>query len=378
MGNNDIIEYVLSFFIAFIIAFFTTPLVRKIAFKIGAVDVPRDTRRVHKKPIPRLGGLAIFAGFIVAVLFTNISRILDTGILFEDYRVVGLLIGTIIIVVVGIIDDIKPLKAWVKLIFQIIAALIVVKSGIRIEEISNPFSPTGMTFLGMLSTPITVVWIVGITNAINFIDGLDGLAAGVASIASLSLLFISIFDEQTGAVFLTAALAGAALGFLPFNFNPAKIFMGDTGSTFLGFALASISVMGLVKSYAAIAVAVPLLVLGLPIFDTAFAILRRLFNGKSIMEADRGHLHHKLIDMGFTQKQTVVTLYIISAFLGICAVELATNGALKAIILLISVAVFIIAGARYMDEVITDKDSENIEQNSDKADEADGLKGEAN
>ena len=349
-------EYIASFAIAFIVAFCTTPIVRKIAFKIGAIDIPKDERRMHNKPIPRLGGLAIIIGFMVAVAFTLVSRVLDKGAFFEDLKIPGLLAGSMIIVIVGVFDDIRPLKAWVKLTFQIIAALIVVLCGIRIEEISNPFAPMGMTFLGILSIPVTVIWIVGITNAINLIDGLDGLAAGVASIASLSLLFISIFDQQTAFVFLTAALAGAALGFLPFNFNPAKIFMGDTGSTFLGFALSTISVMGLVKSYAAIAVAVPLLVLGLPIFDTAFAILRRLFNGKPIMQPDRGHLHHKLIDMGFTQKQTVIALYIVSAVLGICAVELAANGVLKAIILLASVAVFIIAGARYFDEMMVEKE----------------------
>ncbi len=377
MESHNYIEYVWSFAIAFIVSLTMTPLARKFAFKIGAVDIPKDERRMHKEPIARLGGLAIFIGFLTAVFFTIITRTLDTGVLFEDFRLPGLIIGLLIIVAVGIIDDTRPVPAWIKLLFQILAALVVVLSGIRIEEISNPFSPIGMTFLGVLSIPITVIWIVGITNAINLLDGLDGLAAGVSSIASLSLLFVSIFDQQTGAVFLTAALAGASLGFLPFNFNPAKIFMGDTGSTFLGFALASISVMGMVKSYAAIAVAVPLLVLGLPIFDTAFAILRRISSGKSIMQPDRGHLHHKLMDMGFSQRQTVVVLYIISAVLGICAVELATNGALKAIILLASVAVFIVAGARYMDEVVVDSDGKNSRQQTDSADQTDRLKGDA-
>lgn len=365
--ETNYIEYILSFAIAFIVALSTTPVVKRVAFKIGAVDIPKDGRRMHDKPIPRLGGLAIFIGFLTAVIFIILTRVWSNGVIFEDYRLPGFILGSFIIVVVGIVDDVKPLKAWLKLVFQIIAALIVVLSGIVIGEISNPFSPIGMTFLGILSVPVTVIWIIGITNAINLIDGLDGLAAGVSSIASLSLLFISIFDQQIGAVFLTAALAGAALGFLPFNFNPAKIFMGDTGSTFLGFALAVISIMGLVKSYAAIAVAVPLLVLGLPIFDTAFAILRRVSKGKPIMEADRGHLHHKLMDMGFSQRQTVVALYVVSALLGVCAVELATNGVLKAIILLASVAVFIVAGARYMDEVVTEKVKDNNGQTTDKA-----------
>lgn len=352
-------EYILAFAIAFIIAFFSTPLVRKIAFKIGAVDIPKDERRMHDKPLARLGGLAIFIGFIVSVLYIIIVDYIDTGTMALDSRFQCLLVGSFIIISIGIIDDARPLRPWIKLVFQIIAAFIVVLSGTRIEEITNPFSPIGMTFLGFLSVPLTVIWIVGITNAINFIDGLDGLAAGVSSIALLSLLFISIFEQQFGVVYIIAALAGATLGFLPFNFNPAKIFMGDTGSNFLGFMLASVSVMGLMKSYATIAIAVPLLVLALPIFDTAFAILRRLFYGKPIMQADRGHLHHKLIDMGFSQKQTVIVLYIISAFLGICAVELATKGVFKAIILLFSVAVFVIAGAKYMDDMGNEKGTDN-------------------
>lgn len=359
-------EYILPFIIAFIVAFFTTPLARKLAFKVGAVDVPKDERRMHDKPLPRLGGLAIFAGFIVAILYIIIANYIYTGSMSLDSRFQGLLIGSFIIISVGIIDDSRTLKPWVKLIFQIIAALIVVLSGITIQEITNPFSAFGFTSLGFLSVPLTVIWIVGITNAINFIDGLDGLAAGVSSIALLSLLFISIFEQQFGVVALIAALAGATLGFLPFNFNPAKIFMGDTGSNFLGFALAAVSVMGMMKSYATIAIAVPLLVLALPIFDTAFAILRRLFNGKPIMQADRGHLHHKLIDMGFSQKQTVIVLYIISGFLGICAIELATKGVFRAIILLFSVAVFVIAGAKYVEDMNSEKSRDKSGENAEK------------
>jgi len=357
-------EYILAFAIAFIVAFFTTPLVRKIAFKIGAVDVPKDERRMHDKPLARLGGLAIFIGFIVSIFYNLIVSYIDTGEITQDLRFQGLLIGSFIIISIGIIDDTRPLKPWIKLAFQILAAFVVVFSGIMIEEITNPFSPFGFTELGFLSIPLTVIWIVGITNAINLIDGLDGLAAGVSSIAMLALLFISIFAQQFGVVYIIAALAGGTLGFLPHNFNPAKIFMGDTGSNFLGFALASVSVMGMMKSYATIAIAVPVLVLALPIFDTAFAILRRLLNGKPIMQADRGHLHHKLIDMGFSQKQTVIVLYIISGFLGICAIELATKGVFRAMILLFSVAVFVIAGAKYMEDMNYDKEKDKSDKNS--------------
>lgn len=373
------INCILSFVIAFVVTFCTTPLVKKIAFKIGAVDIPKDDRRIHNKPIARLGGLAIFMGFLVSTLYLVISEFLDSGELILDYRFIGLMIGILIIVIIGIIDDIKQLKAWIKLVFQILAALVVIMSGVKIEEITNPFSSIGVTFLGMLSIPITVIWIVGITNAINFIDGVDGLAAGVSSIASLSLLFIAIFNQQqTDEVFLMAGLAGAALGFLPFNFNPAKIFMGDTGSTFLGFTLAVISIIGLVKMYAAIAIVIPLLALGLPIFDMTMTILRRMFNRGSIMQPDRGHIHHKLMEMGLTQRQTVVALYIISAVLGVCAIQLATNGVLKALILLAATAIFIIAGARYMDEIVKENQAKQEIQKSQNPDDISRLKGEMN
>lgn len=353
-----LVSYLLSFIVAFMISFFTTPLARKLAFKIGAVDIPKDERRMHKKPIPRLGGIAIVTGFFVSIGFILLSSLIENGSLTLDRRILGFFAGLVIIVILGIVDDIKELKAGIKFVIQIAAACCVAFTGTSIQEITNPFSVTGMTSLGVFSIPITVIWIVGVTNAMNFIDGLDGLAAGVASIASLSLLFISVFAGQSGAVVLTAALAGACLGFLPFNFNPAKIFMGDTGSTFLGFALGCISILGLIKSYAAIAIAVPLLVLGLPIFDTAFAIFRRIANGKSIMQADRGHLHHRLIDMGFSQRQTVIALYILSAFLGLCAIILMESGVWKAILLLFAVSIFVISGSKYITEMNDEFDSQ--------------------
>jgi UDP-GlcNAc:undecaprenyl-phosphate GlcNAc-1-phosphate transferase len=270
----------------------------------------------------------------------------------------GLLAGAAVIVAVGIFDDIYQLGAKFKLVFQIMAALIVVASGIKIEVIYgySALSP-------YISYPLTICWIVGITNAINLIDGLDGLAAGVSSIASLSLFFVSIIFKRWDVAMITAALAGSTLGFLPYNFNPAKIFMGDTGSTFLGFSLGVISIQGTLKSYTAIAIAIPLLVLGLPLFDTVFAVLRRLISGKSIMEADRGHLHHRLIDMGLSQRQSVVAMYTASGSLGLCAVVLAGRGVLSAIILILAVSVFIIGGARYMSEM--DETSDDEEESND-------------
>ncbi len=318
-----------------------------------------------------MGGLAIVCGFILSVLFTILSSLLTRNQWLESWLdLIGLLVGITIIVLIGAIDDIKPLSAKTRLFFQLIAALAVMFiSDTRIERITNPFSQVGVTELSpYISYPLTILWIIGITNALNLIDGLDGLAAGVASISSLSLFFVSILTPIVGpfSSIITAALAGATLGFLPFNFNPAKIFMGSTGAYFLGFTLAVISIEGMFKSYTAISIAIPILALGLPLFDTVFAIFRRLLNGKPVMAADRGHLHHRLMDMGLSQKQSVIILYIASAALGLCAIVLTDKGALSAIILLILVSAFIIAGARYMVGITDDSDEIEVESYQDK------------
>jgi UDP-GlcNAc:undecaprenyl-phosphate GlcNAc-1-phosphate transferase len=346
-------EYVIFFTIAFIIAFSATPVARKIAFDIGAVDIPKDKRRMHDKPIARLGGLAIFAGFIVTLMFGIIIAISNLGGIPPSKQLFGMLAGIFIIVALGIVDDIKPLDARLKLGVQIIAALVVIfVSDTRIMVLTNPFSDLGVSpLVDFISYPVTVIWIIAITNAINLIDGLDGLAAGVSSISCLTLFFVSAMMSEPITAMLTIILAGATLGFLPYNFNPAKIFMGDTGSTFLGFTLAVISIQGMLKSFTAISIAIPLLALALPLFDTVFTILRRAVNGKSIMQPDRGHLHHRLIDMGLSQKQSVIVMYTASGALGLCAIVLADKGVLSAIVLEIMVAVFVIAGARYMSEI---------------------------
>lgn len=331
---------IFTFIVSFIFTFATTPLVRRLAYRIGAVDVPKDKRRVHKRPTPRIGGLAIIFGFIVAVISFN-----------DDWSraTAAILIGALVLGVLGVIDDCKELDAKIKFVVQIAAALIVVFHGdIRISVFSNPnlFSEQPFVILPYwLSVTVTVLWIVFMTNAVNFIDGLDGLAAGVSAIMSMSLVFIAItYDEYTIAV-LGLALMGSCFGFLPFNFNPAKIFMGDTGSTFLGYMLAVLSVQGMFKSYAVISFAVPLLMLGLPLFDALFAMIRRILSGKSPMVADRGHLHHRLYDMGFSQKQTVFILYAISGVLGITAILLAEQRFSRAMLLLICVLIFLLIAA---------------------------------
>lgn len=328
---------IFAFVIAFIFTFATTPLVRRFAYKIGAVDVPRDKRRVHKRPTPRIGGLAIIFGFLVAIISFNDSW---------SRELVSILIGVGILGVLGIIDDCKELDAKLKFVVQIIAALVVVIFGdIRISVMSNPnvFSENPyIIFPQWLSITVTVLWIVFMTNAVNFIDGLDGLAAGVSAIMSMSLVFIAITYHEYEIALLGIALMGACFGFLPFNFNPAKIFMGDTGSMFLGYMLSVLSVQGMFKSYAVISFAVPIIMLGLPLFDALFAMLRRLLTGKNPMSADRGHLHHRLYDMGFSQKQTVFILYAISGVLGITSILLAEQRFLRAMLLLISVLIFLL------------------------------------
>lgn len=316
---------------AAVVALISTPVVRSLAFRVGAVDIPKDNRRMHNHPIPRMGGLAIFFGFLLSVLiFLPLS---------EQLR--GMLLGTVIIVILGIFDDIYALPAKPKFLVQIVAALFAVLAGNRIFILSNIniFSSNPYWELGWLSIPISVLWIVGITNAVNLIDGLDGLACGVSTISSMTLLVIALTVSEPDVAILMAALSGATIGFLPYNLNPAKIFMGDTGSTFLGFVLATVSIQGLFKFYTVISFAVPFLMLGLPIFDTCFAILRRISKGQSPMSPDRGHIHHRLIDMGFSQKQAVAVLYIISAILGLSAVVLTTSGVVKAMLFLMALCV---------------------------------------
>lgn len=332
LEDFGILGYIaLAFVVASVVSYFISPFIMRFAKLVGAVDVPEDERRMHKKPVTRLGGLSIFLGFMIAVfIFNDISN-----------QVAGILIGAVIIVVLGVLDDIYRLSAWKKLIVQIIAALVPVFFDVVVHVFSNPLYIFGIggpyLDLGIWAYPLTVIWIIGITNSVNLIDGLDGLAVGVSSIASVSMLIIAVMLPVPQVALMMAALAGGCMGFMPFNRNPAKMFMGDTGATFLGFILATSSVMGLFKLYAIISFAVPFLVLGLPIFDTFSAILRRVSKGKSPMSPDRSHVHHRLIDMGFTQKQSVAILYLMSALLGITAVVLTTAGHIKAIILLVSV-----------------------------------------
>lgn len=307
--NFYVIYCVAATLVAFMIALTVTPLARIFAYAIKALDVPRDARRMHKKTTPLLGGLAIFAGYTIAsILFCGISR-----------ELIAVLIGGTLIVITGVIDDRFDMPALLKLFLQAaIAAGTVLAGNIIIEKI-NIFGNV-IEFGRLWGTVICVFWIVALINAINLIDGLDGLACGISAIGVFAILIISIIYSNTYMVTFACILLGACTGFLPYNFNPAKIFMGDTGSMFLGYTLALMSIQGIMKMQSLLAFLTPIAVFGLPLLDTAFAFIRRILQGRSPFSSDRGHLHHRLIDMGFSQRQTVCIMYIISGMLGMSAV----------------------------------------------------------
>ena len=314
------------FFTALIIAFALTPLAIKVAPKIGAVDIPQDDRRMHNKPMPRFGGIAIYLGSMIAIALFLPGTI--------DDRMTGIAIGATLILIMGIVDDIRGLSAKVKLVGQIACACILFASSVRISFISDPFGAGMIEFPWIVSLIVTVLWIVGITNTINLIDGLDGLAAGVSFIATIAIAYIAYIHGRYEICMAFMALAGSCLGFLPWNFHPAKIFMGDGGALYLGFMIAAISVMSPMKSATVIATILPIFVLALPILDTALAILRRLKNGRPIMEADKGHLHHLIMNVGMGQKRTVLTLYCISGIMGVAAILISRDLFIDALLLI--------------------------------------------
>lgn len=331
-------DIAITFLLAFITAYVFTPYTVRLARKVKALDIPKDSRKIHKKIMPRLGGIAIVAGFLVSATYLIITMLIEKklDIFANNYHIklIGFFLGILILEIFCYLDDTKGINPIVKLLGQLIAAIIVVASGLVMDQIIIARAGTIISNELFLKF-FTVLWIVGITNAINLIDGLDGLSSGVSLISSICLMIIFILNSSPIiSIILATALAGSLLGFLPFNFNPARTFMGDTGSNFIGFTLAVISILGVAKTYTAIIIIAPLLVLALPIFDTSFAIVRRIVKQKSfkaVFKADRGHLHHKLIDKGYSQKQAVFILYGISATFGLFAIILLESGIWKAI-----------------------------------------------
>ena len=325
--------YGFPFMLAMFVSYVLTPYIKKLAFKIGAVDRP-DNRKVHKKIMPRLGGLAIYIAFMIGCVAS----------MEITWDIFGILLGGTLIVALGVADDVYQLPAKVKLLGQIAAACVLVIFDIRIEWVNNPLG--GYFYLDMLSIPFTIFWVISFTNVVNLIDGLDGLAAGVSAIASLTVILVAVQMGYFHIAILTAALAGAIIGFIRYNFNPATIFMGDTGSMFIGYMLAAISVYGAVKTAATIALIVPAIALGLPILDTAFAIMRRYVNGRPIFQPDKGHLHHRLLATGMSHKETVLFMYGITAVLCIGAVLWAEMDGFYAALIIAVIMTAVAVGAK--------------------------------
>ncbi|MCO7176423.1 glycosyltransferase family 4 protein [Sporolactobacillus kofuensis] len=316
-----------TFIICFLAAVALTPLVRKLAIRIGATDLP-NARKVHKTIMPRMGGLAIYLAFIIGML-----------IMWPDSSfTLPLIIGSFIIILTGVLDDLYSLSPRVKIIAHFFAALVIVQSGISVSFINLPFN--GVLHLYWLSIPLTLLWIMGITNAINLIDGLDGLAVGVSSIVLLTIAGLSLTEGNWFVFTVSTLLLGSTLGFLPYNFHPAKIFMGDTGSYFLGYIISVLALLGF-KNVTLFSLVVPIIILAVPISDTLFAIIRRFVNHKPLTAPDKSHLHHCLLRFGFTQSQTVVLIYGMSALFALAAILFSTSTLLGSMIIIIGVMLII-------------------------------------
>ena len=361
-------DIAIAFLLAFITAFVITPYTIRLARKVGAVDIPND-RRVNKTAMPRLGGLAVIAGFVMSAIYLVITMKVENKIDFIseglDKKILGVFLGGIILTIICFIDDVKGIKPLVKLAGQLLAAIIVASCGVLIDNFAIPFKENSIIINEVFSYILTIGWIVGITNAINLIDGLDGLSSGITLIACISLLIIfSLNGSPLIAIILITALAGGIVGFLPYNFNPAKTFIGDVGSNFMGFAIAVISILGVAKTYTAIVIIAPIIVLALPIFDTIWAIIRRIVKSKSIkgvFKADKGHLHHKLMARGYTQKQAVLILYGITATLGMVAIILLDSGPWKAVSFALLVIAIVAIGYKDIFHLRDENEEDNID-----------------
>ncbi|ATP39057.1 undecaprenyl-phosphate alpha-N-acetylglucosaminyl 1-phosphate transferase [Solibacillus sp. R5-41] len=335
-----------SLIVAFLASILLTPLVKRLAIRIGAVDAP-NYRKVHARIMPRLGGLAIYGAFMIGIILLKVVTDFQSDYLY------AILIAASIIVLTGVIDDMREISAKAKLLGQIVAACIVVfGGGIHIQEINLPFG--GELTFGWLGIPLTIVWIIGITNAINLIDGLDGLAAGVSTIALITLAVTAMLLGNGIVIAMAAILAAATIGFLFFNFHPAKIFMGDTGALFLGFMISVLALLGF-KNVTVIAFVIPVIMLGVPISDTFFAIVRRFRMKQKWSDPDKSHLHHRLLDLGFSHRQVVLLIYAMAGMFGLVSIIFSMSSVWGAIliitVLLVAIELFVeiigLAGKNY-------------------------------
>jgi UDP-GlcNAc:undecaprenyl-phosphate GlcNAc-1-phosphate transferase len=312
--------HLLSFAVATLVVLWVTPMIRKFGLKRGLVDRPGG-RKIHKRPMVRLGGVAIFLGTIAALLVVWWSGGFGIQTSQKEYELWGVIIGGVAFFLIGLADDLLTLPALTRLIAQLTVATLVWQAGVQVEFLTIP--SIGLVQLqDWISLPITVIWLVGMANAINMIDGLDGLAAGVSGIAAVVMLIVTLFMNQPAAALIAAALAGAALGFLRYNFNPAQIFMGDGGAYFMGFTLAGVGIIGLVKAVTTVAVLLPYLILAVPILDIFTVVLARLRRGQSPFTADKRHLHHRLLQAGLSQRLAVLFIYSLTLWAGTLALAL--------------------------------------------------------
>ena len=314
--------HLVAFLVAALVVLWTTPVVKQMGLKSGYVDLP-DPRKVHQHPMVRLGGISIFLGNVIALTVVWISGGFGTLPPASANEIWGVTIGGLLFFLIGLADDLFTLSSLSRLLMQFSVAAMAWMVGVRIEFFTLPYVDPGLVNLEWLSLPATLLWLVGMTNAINFMDGLDGLAAGLSGIAAVVMLVVSLFMNQPVAALLAAALAGGALSFLRYNFNPAQIFMGDGGAYFLGFTLAGIGVIGLVKTVTTVAVVLPFVILAVPILDTSTVVLDRLRRGKSPFAADKRHLHHRLLDAGLSQRRIVLFIYALAFWVGSLAIAYA-------------------------------------------------------
>lgn len=329
--------YVIGFIASCTLALIATPLVKKFAFWVGAISVPNH-RSVHTKNMPLMGGLAIFLSF--AVVYVAVA--LYTG-QYDIDVMLGMLIGGAIIVIVGAVDDRYNISPKLKLLGQVAGASVVTSFGLYINYVQLPFGDA-ISLNKWVGVIITIIWIVGVSNAVNLIDGLDGLSAGVSGIGTFTIFVLAVITQNWPVALLSAVLLGSIIGFLFFNFHPASIFMGDTGSLFLGFSLATLSVLGF-KSATIISFLVPILILGVPLSDTFLAIIRRKMHNKPISVADKGHLHHCLMDLGFNMRKTVLIIYGVAAFFGSCAMLLSVTTQWGTIVIVVVLLLIMEVGA---------------------------------
>ncbi|WP_342042438.1 glycosyltransferase family 4 protein [Bacillus sp. OTU2372] len=323
------LQNILAFVASFITVIIATPFVIKLAIKIGATDKP-NKRKVHQKIMPRLGGLAIFIGVFVGYFVSGLY----------SQRILTISVGAVLIIIIGILDDLYELSAKVKFAGQLLVALLIVSSGLKVDFLTIPFVVDRMD-LGLFSYPLTVFWIVGITNAINLIDGLDGLAAGISSIGIASLGLLAALSGKGLILTIALILLGSTLAFLFYNFHPAKIFMGDTGALFLGYCISILSLLGLYKSVTLFSIIIPIIILGVPVFDTTFAIIRRIMNRQPIGAPDKSHLHHRIMELGLSHRNTVLIIYCFGILFSVAAILLESVTLWVALIVLVVLFIII-------------------------------------